>query len=276
MKHIRTYLIGTIVVFMFTTGINAQTVNLKPAPANITINGMADEWGDNLPFTNDKAKLNYTISNDKTNLYLVVKTKDAAKQSDILGSGITFSVNTKGKKSTTYSITFPARVPKEDPTGYIHLDPTQTQEKAVQTKYKKIKPEGFKDIKDEQLGTSNAYGIQVAIGYDDAGNLVYEESIPLTLFHVEGATDKEWAFNIKINGLERDAKAVTAQMYGSNVGNGITGVTVSGANGTSANTMMNGASINGGKVTAIAISERPANFMLTQPVDFWEKYILAK
>ena len=242
--------ICVIAIVVFATGIcNAQTVNLKPAPANITINGMAEEWGDSLPFTNDKAKLNYTISNDKTNLYMVVKTKDAAMQSDILGSGITFSVNTKGKKSTTYSLTFPARIQDEDPVKYMHLDPTQTQAKAVTTKYRKIKPEGFKDIKDEELSTSNPYGIQVAIGYDDEGYLVYEEAIPLTLFHTDPA-DKEWAFNIKINGLERDVKVqIKIDLTGVNSGRAIPGSDA---------------------------ANLPHSIRLTPPVDFWEKFVLAK
>ena len=190
-------LIGAAVALIFTAGIcHAQTMNLKPAPAVITIDGNAREWGD-MPYTNDNGRISYTLSNDKDNLYLVIKTKDTVLQGDILGSGITFSIDRNGKKSTT----FPANQLK-DKSGYLYLNPTQVQIKAALTKYRKIAVEGFPAIADEQLSTANLYGIQIAMGYDDAGYLVYEEAIPLTLFQADDPANKEWAFTVKINGLE--------------------------------------------------------------------------
>jgi len=171
-------------------------MDLKPAPAVITIDGNAQEWGD-MPYTNDKGRISYTLSNDKDNLYLVVKTKDTVLQGDILGSGISFSIDRNGKKSTT----FPANR-LQDKSGYLYLNPTQVQIKAALTKYGKIAVEGFQAITDEQLSTANLYGIQIAMGYDDAGYLVYEEAIPLILFQADDPANKEWAFAIKINGLE--------------------------------------------------------------------------
>lgn len=188
----------------------AQTINLKPAPAGVVIDGVAGEWGARLPYTNDKARISYTLSNDKNNLYLVIITKDADKQADILGSGITLGISTTGKilTNTMRTITFPARG-KEDPAEYMDMDSVQAFARALLTKYRKIQVEGFAAITDKELSTANAYGIKAATGYN-AGYLVYEEAIPLSLFNAEDlAAGKEWAFNIQINGLERTIKRIT-------------------------------------------------------------------
>jgi hypothetical protein len=250
---------------------HAQTTDLKPAPARVIIDGNAAEWGD-LPYTDDKAKINYTISNDKNNLYLVVKTKDTVKQSNILGSGITFSINTKGRKTTTYWTTFPIRG-KEDPGDYQKLDPTQTQAKIALTKYRKMEVKGFADITDARLDPSNVYGIQVAMGYDDAGYLVYEETIPLVLFHTGNSADKEWAFNICINGLLRDVKSTSTLISRYKDDAPPSGGTVY----NTPQAFRDEKSPNdGARPVAIAIDNHPPGIVVTPPVDFWVKSNLAK
>lgn len=64
----------------------AQTsgiIDLKPAPTTVAIDGSLQEWGDSLNYYNDKTKVRYTLANDKTNLYLVAKTKDLIQQANI-------------------------------------------------------------------------------------------------------------------------------------------------------------------------------------------------
>ena len=69
------------------------------------------------------------------------------------------------------------------------------------TRLRGIKVVGFKDIEDDMITTSNSYGIQTAVNYDEAGNLIYEEAIPLKFFHADNKA--QWAFNIRINGIQR-------------------------------------------------------------------------
>ena len=71
------------------------------------------------------------------------------------------------------------------------------------TSLRGIKVEGFKDIEGDMITTSNTYGIQTAINYDENGNLVCEAAIPLKFFHVDNLSKNEWAFNFKINGISR-------------------------------------------------------------------------
>lgn len=68
-----------------------------------------------------------------------------------------------------------------------------------------IKVAGFKDIEGDMITTSNTYGIQTAINYDENGNLVCEAAIPLKFFNGADPAKNEWAFNFKINGFTRPA-----------------------------------------------------------------------
>jgi len=184
---------------------NAQTLNLKPAPAKVTIDGSAAEWGDSLSYFNSQTQLNYTLANDKDNLYLVLKTPDLRQQANILSWGVTLCIDTKGRKKSSYSVTFPFQeADSPEPLG----DNTDKEKKyeASLTKLKRIKADGFKDVENDVFTLQNTYGFRVAIDYDTHGELVYEEVIPLSLFHADELKKNEWAFNIKINGPQPIAK----------------------------------------------------------------------
>lgn len=96
---------------------------------------------------------------------------------------------------------------KGDSQEYLNLFPEQIFARVVSSKNRKIKVAGFKDITDEYIGTVNPFGIKGALGYDESGFLVYEVAIPLMLFK-ESIVNKELSFNIKVNGLEKNNKAV--------------------------------------------------------------------
>lgn len=111
-------------------------------------------------------------------------------------------IDPKGRKRSSFAVTFPASG-DEQQTAITNMTADQLKMRVGITKYRKILVDGFKDIDDGLLSTSNTNGIQVTINYDDHGYLVYEEAIPLALFHADNLANKEWAFNIKVNGLQR-------------------------------------------------------------------------
>jgi hypothetical protein len=209
MKATDQYFMYVLALLLFITSVsNAQTVNLLPAPGNVSIDGDAGEWGDKLIDINNKAS--YCLANDKANLYLVVKTKDKVLQGNILGAGITFSVNMGGEKSTTFPVN-----DQKDARVYLHLDTLQTQIKTELTKYKKIAVTGFASISDEQLSTVNPYGLKIAIGYDTNGYLVYEEAIPLALLNENDLYNTGWGFALKINVLKNEIRSYWFYTVGS-------------------------------------------------------------
>jgi len=272
MKKLYTTLLGVAGLTCMLIGVcHAQsgTLALK-APANpIVIDGSSAEWGDSLSYYNPDTKIHYAIANDKTNLYLVVKTKDPIQENNILGGGLTFSVNIKGKKSRSSSTTFPK------PSGNVMMAITKPGEsvndkklRASVTRFKKIGVDGFKDISEDEILASNADDIRVAVSYDNDGSLVFEESIPLALFHAGDLAKGEWAFNIKLNGIESSGGSGSENP-----------ASVSGT--TTVVTSRSASTGKGGRVSGVdpttSLMSRPANRGISSPnIDFWGKFTLAQ
>jgi uncharacterized membrane protein YgcG len=189
---------------------NSQTT-LQAPPGTIKVDGDPKEWGDSLRYYNQEKKFNYALANDKTTLYAAIRLTDKTDQLRALNAGVTLSIDTKGKKKESFSLTFPLAEPgtkpdfgkrADDNTEITQQDRDDLQRERV-TRLRDIKVTGFKDIEGDMITTSNTYGIKAAIDYDAGGNLVYEISIPLSFFHAGDITKDEWAFNFKINGIQR-------------------------------------------------------------------------
>jgi hypothetical protein len=263
MKKVYTYLLCILCMQLAAVGISsaqAPTLALKLPPTAVVIDGNSMEWGDSLSYYNTEKKIHYTLANDKDNLYLVVKTNDPIQESNILNAGLTFSIDTKGRKKSTYSVTFPEA-------SSMPMKGGQTlEEKSIRIKFirlKKIAISGFNDISEDNLPTSNTYGIQVAIDYDQKGNLVYEEAIPLALFHAGELAKNDWSFNIKINGVEKtNSQSAIPDMTSATSSTSGRGGGGSGGRGS-------------GKRGSLDTPTFQANDSTT-PIDFWGKFSLAK
>lgn len=240
-----------------------NTLALKAPATAITIDGDNKEWGDSLAYYNAENKLNYTIANDKQNLYLVIKTNDVSKQNYILSSGVTFGIDIKGRKKTAYAITFPKSGQEAMRRGVPSLE--ENKLRAGILNFRKIAVKGFNDISDDEISPSNAFGIQIAIGFDDKGYMIYEEAIPLELFHAGELAKNDWTFNIKLN---PPAKPEMNNM-GSEISTaGVPGF-ASGGRGVSAP--------RGGRVPVNTFAGAPgANTPEQKPVEFWGKLKLAQ
>jgi hypothetical protein len=210
MKKSFLYLFSLIALQLFITCIcRAQTpqpdhYNLKPPPPNIAIDGDLKEWGDSLNFYSPEEHLTYAIANSPDTLYLAIKIYDRTEMARILNAGLTFSIDTRGKRKETYSVTYPLNVQGGGPMLHTNTDNEAaiTQDDRDEllrerlTTLRGIKTVGFKDVEDEMITTSNTYGFQAIINYDAVGNMVYEEAIPLKFFHVDNPKGP-WAFNIR-------------------------------------------------------------------------------
>ncbi|MDB5111967.1 MAG: hypothetical protein JWR67_3081 [Mucilaginibacter sp.] len=195
------------VVPSFAQNVDANPAILKAPPATITIDGNLKDWNDSLQYINAENNIRYTLSNDKENLYFALKINDPYEIVRVLKAGITLSMDPKGKKKTAYSITFPLNVQignlppvKQDNilSGITQADRDELVRETMTT-LRGIKVEGFKDIEGDMITTSNTYGIQTALNYDEKGNLVCEASIALKLFHLDNHAKTEWLYDIKVN-----------------------------------------------------------------------------
>lgn len=262
------------------------------APSNIKIDGKATEWNDTFAAENKRTDIYYTLANDDKNLYLVVKSASAASASKIIAGGITFSINTQGKKKEkdAFSITYPLikRVAGAGRGGQGQNQGGQNrqaggqggfQNRAQQTQQqrdstalvqrknqlatvKEIKIAGFKNITDTLISIYNEYGIKTVGLFDVKGEFVYELAIPLSLLELSINDTKEFVYQIKVNGLSN------ANFGGGNNG----GRTFAG----------NGGGNGGGNFGAprgnagAGFNSGGSGMDMMSPTDFWGKYSFTK
>src|SRR6201996_1989295 len=162
--------IGTLQFFISTTTFaqdKASTSKLQPPPSNITIDGDLKEWGDSLRYYNQEKQLNYALANDQENLYMAIRINDRSEQIRVLRAGLTLSIDTRGKKKETFTMTFPvgdqsaqgmadnAMDLQSSNNNDVKQEDREDEMKAKLTKLREIKVTGFKDIESETMTTSN-------------------------------------------------------------------------------------------------------------------------
>lgn len=285
MKKIAPCIIVPLAALIFTVStVKAQTAKnsqntLQPPPNTINIDGDLKDWGDSLRYFNEEKKLNYALANDKTTLYAAIRITDKMDQMRTLNAGITLSIDPKGKKKESFSLTFPLAEPgtkpdfgkrPDDNTEVTQQDRDELARERI-TKLRDIKVVGFKDIEGDMITTSNTYGIKAAIDYDADGNLIYEMAIPLQFFHANDITKTEWAFNFKINGIQRP-KGEDME-GGEHQGGGGFGGGRGGRGGGGGGHVGRGG--RGGGATGGGSAEAGHN-ELSKSTDFWAKFYLNK
>lgn len=220
---------GLLVSSSFAQKLPDVQASAMPAPANIKIDGKIAEWNDAFAAENKRTEVCYTLANDDKNLYLLLKSSSSGNTGKIMAGGITFSVNTEGKKKEkdAQSITYPvikratrgqggggARQQGErvaggqggfqnrgQQTAQQRDSMTLVQRKNQLATVKEIKVAGIKSITDTLISIYNEYGIKIAASFDAKGNYVCEMAIPLSLLELSATDTKEFAYQIKINGL---------------------------------------------------------------------------
>ena len=253
---------------------NVQIGNLW-APTAVKIDGKLTEWGEGLKAYNKNVQLWYSIANDDKNIYLAIKSTDLDNNNKILAGGISFTLNTEGKKKTknAFTITFPiikrtggGRVGRGGKRVGFGQDDTPdttaivTQQNQTLATSKEISAIGFADITDTLVSIYNEYGIKAAANIDSKGVLVYELAVPLSLLKIAVGDQKELAYNIKINGLQLSGGG---GFGGGNSFGGGGGRNGGGGGGGG----FGGGGFGGGKSADVSD--------MMSPTDFWGKYALA-
>lgn len=259
-----------------------QTASL-PAPSNLKIDGKAAEWGDTFAANNKRTSLLYSLANDDKNLYLVIKGVGTANINKIMAGGITFNVNTDGKKKEkeSVSITYPlvkratrgqgggrqVRGGFGGGGGQNRAPLTTAQRDSVSlvnhktqlATVKEIKISGFKAITDTLISIYNEHSIKAVASFDAKGAMIYELAVPLSLLELSTDKPKEFVYQLKVNGL------TMANMPASSIGSVSIGgggrVVVGGAGG---------GNFGGGGGGGNNMQD------MMSPTDFWGKYTLIK
>lgn len=194
------------------------------APANIRIDGKNKEWGTGFQALNKRTNLQYTICNDDKNLYLIIKSADVLNNRKILAGGITFSINTDGKKNEKESIqlTYPVITGARGGRGGGWRGQGQGQgrgnrmqesakerdsimaagQRSQLAQAKEIHIKGFKNTTDSVLSIYNESGIKAFASIDGENAFFYEAAIPLEALGISKDYTKEMAYQIRLNGLQ--------------------------------------------------------------------------
>lgn len=183
-----------------------QQISLR-APANIKIDGKATEWNDTFQALNHNCDIYYTICNDDNNLYLIVQSNDIAVIRRMLNGGITFSVNTAGKKDdkAAIGITYPvldSPVGINPPKGALSDKEADSLanlfNKRMREKAKTIKNNGIKGI-DTAISVYNDNGIEAAEAFNRKMAYTCELSVPLKHFGLTPDHLTPFAYHVMIN-----------------------------------------------------------------------------
>ena len=152
----------------------------------LTIDGSDRDWVKPLPYVVHEENVNYSISNDQQNLYVLMSTASRQEQQKIIQGGMSVWVNTKGDKSIgdAAGIGYPLDE-GNDPDRKLmeEAQPQRYQRKTVTLADKKTYGlYGFnKDssIRKYNYGDTNFVGVVMRMDYNNSGDLIYEAAIPL-------------------------------------------------------------------------------------------------
>lgn len=154
---------------------------------SLVADGNDTDWS-GTALLDEKLGISYYISNDQENLYVQLASRNDATIQRILRGGLTILVNGHGVKEEAGAagIVFPTgnRVQKE---GRLLNDrPELQQNKQVALdNVQDYSLFGFREVKTQanfDYGKRNPAGIELGIGLNESGAVVYEAAIPFTAF----------------------------------------------------------------------------------------------
>ena len=152
----------------------------------IKIDGLNTEWG-SLNFYDDATRLNFAIANDSNNIYLCFETSDEMNQAKLMRGGMKITLTIKGKSKHEVSVAYPLQTNQQQQTSPINNadnNRTMHNRESFQQKFvaghSTMQLTGFATNNGEVPIKSN--GVQVAINWDSASNLIYEIAISKTGF----------------------------------------------------------------------------------------------
>lgn len=163
----------------------------------VIIDGKAKEWKIPLDYFDDKTKLNFSISNDKTNLYFCVRATEDETQRGIIKNGLQIWIDTMGGTKDQVGIQFPI-MDKSSLAEPTQGSPRQSADGASEDTYssniarlkrhysglsKQMNLTGFTNATNGLAQVPNMYGINACLDWDTNGIMIYEVCIPLKTFY---------------------------------------------------------------------------------------------
>jgi len=146
----------------------------------LTIDGSSSDW--NTTLDSETSGVSCGISNDTNNVYIRIIVSDIDIQRKILMTGLTFWIDTTGKKKKTLGITCPiqkapARIDRRAMKG-LNGPPEFNKNQILEGEFI-----GFKKSIETYYIDNNPYNIKVSIDVDEFRSMYYEMQIPLSTIY---------------------------------------------------------------------------------------------
>lgn len=181
-----------------------QQVSLR-APANVKIDGKANEWGEKLQAFNPATEIFYTMANDDKRLYLVVQATSWTVITNIANGGIKLAIQKTGEKSEAGApfIKFPYVVKSRimlPPKGQGNTDAetTMVEDNKTLTKAKWIYTSGLTGV-DSLISVYNDSGITAGHGVDIKRKYTLEMAIDLSLLNLSAVNASKFSYHLMVN-----------------------------------------------------------------------------
>jgi hypothetical protein len=147
----------------------------------IIADGDATDWGLPLRFGSEIGSLQYSITNDKENIYISVASSDQMTQMRMLRAGLKIYIDPKGNKSTDICLTYPYKDQMEAPRGRgenRNTDPNAMKQKML-LDADIFNTTGFVNMENRIYDLKDTSHFKIGINYDKYNNLVFEAIIPI-------------------------------------------------------------------------------------------------
>jgi hypothetical protein len=207
----------------------SQSDKVKTA-VNIKIDGKPADWNPALRMHNSSTDVDYYVTNDDKNFYLMIQSKDGVINKKLFGGGVTLTLNSTGKFGGMdfVSMKYPTisdrsqtvlsqLISDEVPEGNQQSKKEYTDSilnlinKTLIESAKEIQVVGVKEINDVIISVYNEYGIKAALQFQDKKTLTYEIAVPLKYFAALTVNNNKFFYNIKLNGISNTRNTVVHQ-----------------------------------------------------------------
>jgi len=145
-----------------------------------------------LRFYDPKSKLQYAVTNDNQNLYIVIKATEEQTQYKIIRAGMQLTIGNVSKANPTANIQYPLALGFQKPNskGAERKSSSVPQRPDInslklqfKSKYQELHLTGFKPGVGAVLATHNAFGVTFNLDWDTLNTLYYKAIIPFKTFY---------------------------------------------------------------------------------------------
>lgn len=208
-----------------TASVTSTTWQTQP----VTIDGDDGDWTKPLAYYARKEKFSYSITNDSTNLYIILTTKEQQTQQKIMQGGLTVLINTQAEMTDNNAalIGFPTGMSSHHGRSILSSKRPEVYDNKVAAldDLKDYSLQGFNknsEVNYYDYGKSNDAGVELNLNFNAAGELVYEASIPLaSVYNNPHMLGKSLAVGFYIEGLPPGAGGSRGGGGGVSIGGGL-------------------------------------------------------